>query len=109
MGQVAEGEDETLKILAASSEFILTVSVLTNAVYSLRSYDADGIRWRVTGLVDRKRRVVYGLEIHPTKDPVGEMGGTRYRSIRMLKKRERELFKQRLNGRGIAIPGTRST
>ena len=74
MGQVAEGEDETLKILAASSEFILTVSVLTNAVYSLRSYDADGIRWRVTGLVDRKRRVVYGLEIHPTKDPVGENG-----------------------------------
>ena len=87
MGQVAEGEDETLKILAASSEFILTVSMLTNAenavqnaletgkdVYSLRSYDADGIRWRVTGLVDRKRRVVYGLEIHPTKDPVGENG-----------------------------------
>ena len=57
MGQVAEGEDEVLKILTPSSEFTLTVSMLMDTVqnaletgkdvYSLRSYDTDGIRWRV--------------------------------------------------------------
>ena len=54
MGQVSEGEGEDLKILAPSSEFTLTVSILMNAVrnaletwkdvYSLQSYGADGIR-----------------------------------------------------------------
>ena len=43
-------------------------------MYSLWSYDTDGIHWRVTGLVDRKRRAVYGLKIHATKDSVGVIG-----------------------------------
>ena len=74
----ADGEDEVLKVRAPSSELTLTVNTLRNAVwsaleigkdvYDLWSYDAEGVHWRVTGLVDRKRRAVYGLKIHATKD-----------------------------------------
>jgi hypothetical protein len=82
--KLADGEDEVLKIRAPSSELTLTVNMLRHAVwnaletgtevYSLWSYDADGIHWRVTGLVDRKRRTVYGLKIHATKESVGVIG-----------------------------------
>ena len=80
----ANGEDEVLKIRAPNSELTLTVNMLRHAVwnaletgtdvYSLWSYDADGVHWRVTGLVDRKRRAVYGLKIHAMKDLVGVIG-----------------------------------
>ena len=80
----ADGEDEVLKIRAPGSELTLTINMLRNAVwnaletgtdvYSLWSYDAEGIHWRVTGLVDRKRKAVYGLKINATKDSVGVIG-----------------------------------
>ena len=40
-------------------------------VHNLWSYDAEGVHWAVTGHVDRKRRGVYGLEIHAWKGSVG--------------------------------------
>ena len=80
----ADDEDEVLKIRAPSSERTLTVNLLRNAVwnsleigtdvYPLWSYDADGVHWRVTGLVDRTRKAVYGLKIHATKESVGVIG-----------------------------------
>jgi len=80
----AEGEDEVIKVRAPSSELTLTVNTLRNAVWNaleigkdvheLWSYDAEGGHWGVTGLVDRERRVVYGLRIHATKGSVGVIG-----------------------------------
>lgn len=80
----ADGQDEVLKLRAPSSELTLTVNMLRNAVwsaleigedvYDLWSYDSEGVHWGVTGLVDRKRRAVYGLKIHATKDSDGVIG-----------------------------------
>jgi len=80
----ADSDDEVLQVRAPSSELTLTVNTLRNAVwnaletgkdvYNLWNYDAEGVHWGVTGLVDRKRRAVYGLKIHATKDLVGVIG-----------------------------------
>ena len=110
----ADGEDEVLKIRAPSSELTLTVNMLRHAVwsaleigtdvYSLWSYDAHGIHWTVTGLVDRKRRAVYGLRVHSTKDSIGVIGWCEVPLYGDAKIVGAKAVEANDSGEGIAIP-----
>jgi len=84
-GQVAEGEDEVLKILAPSSEFTLTVNILMNAVRNALERGKNGVMMPGTSSVTLRTAAFRLVGIHAMKDSVGENGWYEDRSMKMLK------------------------